>query len=1401
MFIIEAILDPTVIYSTTVIRSGMLPIVPIILQLLCISMMQSVGGKNAMSQENVSVSAEDFHRFQEAQQPPATNNVDVNQLLVTMQMMMQQNATMLQMLAANQNHQENTRNYTVVPDFSKTIQTFSGEDLSVSRNWLDSVESAAMLHRWPAEFTLETARSKLTSAASHWYKARVNNILTWDNFKTEFTNTFIHENNLTSLWKKMNSRVQGPKEDLSIYFHDKVRLSTELHLSFEEQKEQIAIGLMSREMASMVMTKTYLDIDDLYHDLIKYERVSNERRSRHTNIPSSRKPHVPGKDNQQILSSDSKRNLQSLKKPIRCFNCFEEGHIVTSCTKPKREKGSCFTCGSMQHKQKDCPKNIQSTQSVSERSPDSSTNLVDYQIDVVPSYQIQAILEVDNRKLNITPILDTGSPISLIIDSLVPDFSVQKNVNVPTFHGINSSALTIIGKFKSNLIFNDLNLEMDFYVVPKNTMKYECLLGRDFIAKHKLNVTLGEDIKVKIESKINDNYSDIPEIFLIDVPLDINDVELDINPQIEPKLRLEFIKNFHQNYLHAEQPEKPKIEYEMKIDVKVGHKPFFFRPRRLSFYEKNKVNEIIEDLLNKNIIRKSTSEYSSPIVLVSRKPSGLRMCVDYRELNKITTRDNFPLPLIDDQIDKLRDKYYFTHLDLKDAFHHVTISAESVKYTSFVTHSGQYEYLKAPFGLKNCPANFSRYINLIFRDLIDQGKVSIYIDDILIATDTLEENIKILGDVFKLLVENKLELKLSKCSFFKNEIQFLGYVISKNGVKPCQTNIEAVSKFPIPRNFKDVQSFLGLTSYFRRFIKNYALIAKPLYDLLKKDSEFKFNEDELHAFETLKSLLIREPILAIFNPHAETQLHCDASSHGFGSILMQKQNDGKFHPIFYFSKRTSPTESKYHSYELEMMCIVNSLKRFRVYLQGLEFKIITDCNSIKLALQKKEINNRILRWSLELQNYSYTIEHRSNKQMTHADCLSRNSILILEDNTFERNLSIKQDQDKEISQIRDSLENSESKFFEIRNGLVYRKFEKKLLFYVPETMEASVIKTYHDEIGHVGENKTCELIMRTYWFPHLKQKIKNYISNCLKCISYSPASGKPEGYLNSIPKGNLPFQTIHIDHYGPLEKTRYKHKYILVTIDAFTKFVKLFPCNSTDTKTVVKHLNCYFRYYSKPVRVISDRGTCFTSNEFKKFMEEQDINHILIATGVPRANGQVEVVNKTITAMCSKLSEDTDRWDEILEKVEFSINNTINRSTGQSPSMLLFGIHQKGHVQDNLRTFVETQNLQDRNLALIREKASDNILKCQDYSKTLYDKRHKDSNKYQLGDYVMIINTDVTPGSNKKLIPKYRGPYVVKAVLDNDRYVVGDIEGFQVTQIPFEGVMAPSRMKPWMENI
>ncbi|KAH0818269.1 hypothetical protein GEV33_004522 [Tenebrio molitor] len=357
-----------------------------------------------------------------------------------------------------------------------------------------------------------------------------------------------------------------------------------------------------------------------------------------------------------------------------------------------------------------------------------------------------------------------------------------------------------------------------------------------------------------------------------------------------------------------------------------------------------------------------------------------------------------------------------------------------------------------------------------------------------------------------------------------------------------------------------------------------------------------------------------------------------------------------FEKIVPANKRTTPAESKYHSFELEALAIVYSLERFRVYLQGIRFKIVTDCNSLKLTLERKEVNPRILRWSLILRNYDYVLEHRSADRMKHADALSRNcGILIIEENSVERNLQILQGLDEKIEVIKQKLELSEDKLFELNNGLIYRKQGENLLFYVPKSMEYNVISDSHNVMGHQGVNKTMEYVKRVYWFPELKDKVQNFIKNCLKCITYSPKSGKVEGKLHCPEK------------------------------------------------------------------------------------EDQGIQLVLIATGTPQSNGQIERINRSLTPMLAKLVETTDKWDRLLGEVEFAFNNSINRSTGVTPSHLLYGTNQIGGTNDNLRLFLEQQQNKKRDFEEIRQHAVDKVHEVNTYNENYYNKHHKPPTQYKVG--------------------------------------------------------------------
>ncbi|GBM70489.1 Retrovirus-related Pol polyprotein from transposon 297 [Araneus ventricosus] len=377
-------------------------------------------------------------------------------------------------------------------------------------------------------------------------------------------------------------------------------------------------------------------------------------------------------------------------------------------------------------------------------------------------------------------------------------------------------------------------------------------------------------------------------------------------------------------------------------------------PRRLPFSEKKIVQTQVAEWLEQGIVEPCSSEYSIPVVIVRKNDGTPRVCIDYRKLNKVIVKDRFPLPLIEDILDRLIGSRVFSTIDLKNAFFHVDVNKDSRKYTSFVTHEGQYQFFKVPFVFCNPPAVFQRYINTIFRPLINDGVVLPYLDDIIILSSSFEEGIERVERVLSIASEYGLEINFNKSHFLKKRIEFLGHVVEDGKIFPSTLKTKALLNFPEPANLKQIHSFLGLTGYFRKFIPKYSTIARPLSDLLKKDRKFKFGEEERISFNQLKLMLAEKPVLRIYNPNYETELQTDASLEGYRAILMQKSPDAKnFHPTYYMSKETTDAEKEYSSYELEALAVIEAVKKFRVYLLGIPFKIVTDCSALEKTMQKK----------------------------------------------------------------------------------------------------------------------------------------------------------------------------------------------------------------------------------------------------------------------------------------------------------------------------------------------------------------------------------------------------------------------------------------------------------------
>lgn len=857
------------------------------------------------------------------------------------------------------------------------------------------------------------------------------------------------------------------------------------------------------------------------------------------------------------------------------------------------------------------------------------------------------------------------------------------------------------------------------------------------------------------------------------------------------------------------------VDVEMKIDL-IDNKPIVYRPYRLSHSEREKVRETVDELLQNKIIRESTSDYASPILMVKKKTGEQRLCVDFRALNNKTIKDRFPLPLIEDQISNLSGNAYFTTLDLASGYYQIPMAPGSRHLTAFVTPDGHYEFLRMPFGLANAPAVFQRMINKILGNRRFEYALA-YLDDVLIPSKDVNEMFRRLEEVLKLCREYGLTLKLSKCRFFDTTVSYLGYEITPQGIQPGEAKVSAVKGFPTPGNIHEVRQFLGLTGYFRKFIKDYGEIARPLTSLLKKETKWQWSEIENQAFSLLKERLVSRPVLALYDPKLETELHTDASSLGVGGILMQWQKDSRvLKPVAYFSRQTTPEERHLHSYELETLAVVCSLKKFRVYLLGITFKIFTDCAALRTTLTKRDLIPRIARWWLQISEFDFSIEYRPGVQMQHVDALSRNTTLPAKsDDHLSVNIySIEQDNwflslqkaDPDISRIlqilkpEDDLECQDiRKNYVVKNHIVYRKIDDQLRLVVPRSARWQVCRANHDDIGHHGYSKTLERIKSIYWFPKLRKYVNKYVAACLECAYNKDTAAKQKsGHLYPIEKVNIPFHTVHMDHLGPFVRSKDGNTHILTVVDAFTKYVFVRSVKDLKTKTTTKILEKIFYDFGIPARIISDRGTSFTSTAFKTFCEGHGIKHVLNAVACPRANGQAERFNQTIlNALAAQNSFGHERdWDKCLGKIQWGINNTVNASTQKTATEALFGLKMRDKLENklNIENQCMTPNLQD-----LRQDISSNIQREQEKMKLRYDKNRLPAAKYEVGTLVKISrNNFANDGKSTKLLSKFIGPYKIVEVIGNDRYRIADVPGFKRTGKPYKTVIAADRIRPWI---
>ncbi|GJP47876.1 hypothetical protein CLOM_g7051 [Closterium sp. NIES-68] len=778
--------------------------------------------------------------------------------------------------------------------------------------------------------------------------------------------------------------------------------------------------------------------------------------------------------------------------------------------------------------------------------------------------------------------------------------------------------------------------------------------------------------------------------------------------------------------------------------------------------ELEELQQQLDYLLTKGFIRPSTSPYAAPILFTPKKDGGFRMCIDYRALNRITIKSRYPIPRADDLLDQLRGAKFFSKIDLRGGYHQIHVATEDCHKTAFRTRYGSYEYLVMPFGLTNAPSTFQMTMNGVFRELLDKC-VIIYLDDILIYSRSREQHLKDLDAVFTLLHKNRLITKGSKCDFLKQELEFLGHVVSTEGVKIDPRKIKTIQEWKPPTNLKELQSFLGFVYYVRRFIPNMAGLSAPLTDRLKDRDCFWWGEKQQTAFDQLKIALTSPPVLRISDPNRPYEVVTDASDIAIGAVLLQDFGDG-LQPVAYESRKLQGAEKNYTVHDKEMMAIVHAFKTWRCYLTGADVTVRTDHKSLQYLRAQPNLNPRQIRWLDFLEsNFHYTITNKRGANNI-ADVLTRPTvhtaaILIAQTNPLLTGLfthGYKIDPFFRSAIHQQHTTATEPYFYKHGTSRIW----------VPgyDLLRTLLIQESHDNptSGHFGVDKTTKMLQRNYYWPNMADDVRKYVSSCTACQIMKSSHQRAAGLLQPLDPPERPWQHVTMDYVTGLPAGPSGNDAILVVVDRLTKMAHFIACQQTITaeQTAQLFIANVIRLHGLPSAIISDRDPKFTSKFWRHLWDQFGTKLQFSSAYHPQTDGQTERVNQTMEQLIRTTCTDPSTWEKSLPLLEFAYNNATSATTTHSPFFLNYGQDPVVPSTPNIESPVPRSHKFAEDILATREKAAEAIRKANLVASRQADRHRRDVN-YKVGDLVRLDTRNLRLPIPSKLRPRFCGPFQV----------------------------------------
>lgn len=1000
-------------------------------------------------------------------------------------------------------------------------------------------------------------------------------------------------------------------------------------------------------------------------------------------------------------------------------------------------------------------------------------------------------------------LIDTGADINLIRRSVVEHIPNWNKSSIE-IQGIGNEFKSTLGRLKLKIFFNNVRCLAVFHVVDDYILGvHDLFLGTQFIVQQRLildfnqlkvyntrfstKLILLKDQEFYPSPQVNVTKTKVkfssPEIIKFHaIPTVPNEVKFTFD-HLDEKMTTSIttiLKKYPNVFTDLSENEFPSLQFD-SLELE-SLKPIQSKTYRFPQAHEEMVKQEMEKMLRLGIISNSKSPYNSPVWIVPKKDDadGLkqwRVVIDYRNLNKVTVPDRFPLPNISDIIDQLGNAKYFSVLDLVSGFHQIEVNQRHRAKTAFTVLGSHYEFNRLPFGLINSAPAFQRILTQALENLVGSA-CFVYIDDIVIYGRTLEEHMTNLEKVLERLNEHKLKVKPSKCHFLKQSINYLGYVISSEGIGMDPKKTTAIREFVTPKNEKQLKSFLGLAGFYRKYVPNFSIIAEPLHNLLKKDVIFDWNGECQKAFDKLIEIITKNIVLQYPNFAKGFFLTTDASNNGIGAVLSQKDDQNNDRPLAFISRSLNAAERNYSTTEKECLAIVWSINHLRNYLFGRKFTILSDHKPLVWLDSVIDPGARLLRWRLKLNNYDYEIRYTPGKTNYVADELSRNNYCsdgmenpaiseIIRPSIFHITSTVN-DEDQQEQDV-----DSDDRF----ETIDFYPQQNRPKLTDPIVIENLIREQHGGPIGgHRGINATEKVISLYYDVPGLRNKVTEIINKCEICqrTKYNRQNRKLP--LSLTVSASQPNEKIAFDVIGPFKYPQNQKLYGLTIQDEFTKFILFCGIKDCTAETIGKALvENWILNFGIPKVLLSDNGSNLCGEVMTSISSYFNIKRIFTSVAHPQSNGSVERAHarlaEFVRATDSELENDIS-WKSKLQLASFCYNNTIHSTTGYSPFFLMFGRHPRlitavGEAVDLLKdSYLETFH---NTLTTVWETAKKNLEK----KKLEAIKRNNDLvqrrkvEEFKVGDLV-LIETVTFKGRTNRTEPIWLGPYKVTEVRDTN---------------------------------